>query len=78
MQHIFPQDFKKKPHEVVPGAMQWTLEKDGEITISVVGGGFGIYGNGKTTFEMYDFREDGPQGWLTKEEINIHLINHPL
>lgn len=75
----FPQDFREKSHPVVPGATQWTYApKDQDTVISIVGGGYGLYGDGVRTFEMFDFREDGPQGYLTEEEINEHLEAHPI
>jgi hypothetical protein len=57
----------------------WVLrrEGDGKTIISVIGGGFGHYGDGVTTFEMYDFREEDPQGYLTVDEINEHLKQNP-
>lgn len=74
----FPQDFRERSHPVVPGATQWTYPPDKDTVISIVGGGYGLYGDGVRTFEMYDFREDGPQGYLTSEEINEHLEAHPI
>lgn len=74
----FPNDFTEINHPVVPGARQWLLKKEGETIISIVGGGSGLYGDGISTFEMYDFREDGPQGHLSKEEINQHLQSNPI
>ena len=78
----FPKDFKNKPHAAVLGATQWTvgtLDKPDEIIISIVGGiDSGLYGNGITSFEMWDFREEEPKGWLTIEEINEHLKNNPI
>ena len=73
----FPESFKRKIHSVVPGATQWVLkDEEGNTVISVVGGGYGLYGDGVRTFEMYDFREEEPQGYLTKEEINKHLVEN--
>jgi len=74
----FPNDFTKQIHPVVPGATQWLLKKNNETIISIVGGGYGLYGDGVNTFEMYDFREDEPQGYLTTDEINIHLQENPV
>lgn len=76
---VFPQDFNVKAHPVVPGATHWTYPTSGDTVISVVGGGdFGLYGDGINTFEMYDFRESEPQGYLTSDEINEHLVNNPI
>lgn len=70
----FPQDFKEKKHEVIPNAKQWlAYNSKGEIIISIVGGGAGLYGNGKTTFEYWDYSEDAPEGYLSIEEINQRL-----
>jgi hypothetical protein len=75
---IFPDDFTYKSHRIVPGASQWTLkDNDDDVVISVVGGS-GLYGDGVNTFEMYDFREDEPQGYLSEDEINEHLKANPL
>jgi hypothetical protein len=68
----FPEDFREVAHPI-KGARRWIFEE-----ISVVGGGVGIYGDGINTFEMWDFREPQPQGYLTKEEINLHLQDNPL
>ena len=81
---VFPKDFKQNGHPHIPGATQWLYEKPGRIpeldhenAISIVGGGMGLYGDGVTTFEMYDFREGEPQGYLSIEEINKHLASNP-
>lgn len=75
---IFPQDFNECMHAIVPGASQWTAPTNGKIVISIVGGGYGLYGDGINTFEMYDFRESDVQGHLSTDEINEHLLNNPL
>lgn len=69
----FPESFQISEHHVVPGATQWTFIKPNGNNISIVGGGFGLYGDGINTFEMYDFDEDEPRGYMTKEEINDYL-----
>ena len=77
----FPEDFVKTPHRLVPGAYQWLFKynnKNDEM-ISIVGGGFGLYGDGIQTFEMWDLKnDDSPQGYLTAEDINQWLQNHPI
>lgn len=75
---VFPDDFKVKKHGIVDNSKHWQYPNENKTVISVVGGGFGLYGNGITTFEMYDMRESEPQGYLTKEEINEHLKNNPI
>jgi len=71
----FPTSFLKREHLVIKGAFQWVhIKADGHI-ISIVGGekGCGLYGNGETTFEMYDKEDEDVKGWLTIDEINKHL-----
>ena len=48
------------------------------VQISIVGGGHGLYGDGVKTFEMYDFRESDVQGYLSVDEINMHLAKNPI
>jgi hypothetical protein len=74
---VFPKDFIKNHHHI-PGAIQWSLKKNSDVLISIVGGAKGLYGDGITTFEMWDYREPEPQGWLTKNNINKHLKENPL
>lgn len=75
----FPDSFSKQTHSVVSGATQWKLyNNDDEAIISIVGGGHGLYGDGVKTFEMYDFRESDVQGYLSADEINMHLAENPI
>jgi hypothetical protein len=72
----FPEDFKKIPHHHIPGATQWLFEYNNDTNemISVVGGGYGIHGDGKTTFEMWDtMNMHDPQGYMTADDINQWL-----
>jgi len=71
----FPEDFKKKPHHVKPGETHRTFEYPNEDEmISIVGGGFGLHGDGVRTFEMWDTRAmHDPMGYMTKDEINHYL-----
>lgn len=51
----------------------------GGVLVSVVGGDFrGLHGDGKTTFEMWDFAQPDPQGWLTADAINDYLRTHSI
>jgi hypothetical protein len=44
--------------------------------ISVVGGdNVGLYGNGKTSFEVYSSEMEDPEGWLSIEDVNDILID---
>ena len=74
---IFPYDFETTTHRIVPGATQW-LWKNDDITISIVGGGEGLMGNGVVSFEMWDSREDDIQGYLNVDDINTHLKKFPV
>jgi hypothetical protein len=74
---IFPYDFERTAHKVVPGGTQW-LWKNDDITISIVGGGQGLMGDGVVSFEMWDFREDDVRGYLNLKEINKHLKKFPI
>lgn len=70
----FPKDFKKKKHPIVKDSYQWLLhDANGIVIISIIGGGFGQYGDGKTTFEMFDFSEENPRGYMSKQDINAYL-----
>lgn len=67
----------EKFHWTYPKRPEGVLEKDHKVVISIIGG-TGCYGDGYSTFEMFDFREDDVQGHLNVWEINEHLKNHPL
>lgn len=74
----FPSNFKVEEHHI-PGASAWVLYGDDAMpVISIVGGADGLYGDGVTTFEMWDLRESDPTGWLSAEEINEYLQMHPI
>ena len=77
----FPEDFTKKIHRVIPGATQWLFEYNNDTNemISIVGGGFGLHGDGVRTFEMWDTKNMyDPQGYMTTEEIQEWLDEHPM
>lgn len=69
----FPEDFTKSVHPVFPCAIQYKATKSNGQTISIVGGAIGLYGNGITTFEMWDFDNDSPEPCLTVDDINTYL-----
>lgn len=47
--------------------------------ISIVGGGSGLYGDGIATFEMWDTKNmDEPEGYMTTDDINQWLNDHPV
>jgi hypothetical protein len=77
-------DLVFKPHSMGRGAVQAKLDLGNDIEVSVVGGD-GLYGNGKTSFEVAAFyitlgkfvpMEDGNDvsGWNSKEEVT-KIIN---
>lgn len=72
---IFPKSFVKRKHPCNPGATQWMAVGPSGKDISIVGGGIGLYGDGVTTFEMWDLNTSGPEGWLSESEINEYLSN---
>lgn len=81
----FPDDFVKLDHDVIPGAIQFLYTYKNSNTnemISVIGGGIDsvpIHGDGVRTFEMWDTQNmDDPRGYMTKEEIQEWLDNHPI
>lgn len=70
----FPDDFEQRAHPVIPMAKQWRWPNWDDTKISIVGGGTGLYGDGKRTFEMWDYDEEQPRGYMTATEINEYLV----
>jgi hypothetical protein len=77
-------DLEFKPYPIRKG-VQAKLDLGNDIEVSVVGGE-GLYGNGKTTFEVAAFYKtlgkfvefpdgDNVSGWNTKEEVT-KIINY--
>lgn len=69
-------DLVFKPHgnPYNVGAVQSVMEFENGQSISVVGGGVGLYGDGVTSFEAWASWQDDVQGWLTKEEITEVML----
>lgn len=78
-------DLVFKPHAIGRGAVQARLDLGNDIEVSVVGGN-GLYGNGKTTFEVAAFYKtlrkfvpmpdgDDVSGWNSKEQVT-EIINY--
>ena len=73
-------DIKFKLHPNGMGGILGQMELNNGYKISVVGGGRGLYGDGKTTFEVAMFdrvgeminlgEKDQVLGWQTKDQIN--------
>lgn len=76
----FPDDFTKLDH-FLPGAVQYIYDFNDEDNnyISIVGGPRGLNGDGITTFEMWDKKNDDDiQSYVTAEDINSWLEKYPL
>jgi hypothetical protein len=78
-------DLDFRPHPIGRGAVRARLDLGNDIEISVVGGP-GLYGDGKTTFEVAAFYKtlgkfvpmpDGNDvsGWNTEEQVT-EIINY--
>lgn len=78
-------DLVFRPHKLGGNRVQATLDLGNDIELSVVGGD-GLYGNGKTTFEVAAFYKtlgkfvpmpdgDDVSGWNRKEEVT-KIINY--
>ena len=78
-------DLVFKPHPLGRGCVMARLDLGNDIEVSVVGGP-GLYGNGKTSFEVAAFYQtldklvpmpdgDDVSGWNSKEEVT-ELINY--
>jgi len=78
-------DLVFKPHSIGRGAVQARLDLGNDIEVSVVGGP-GLYGDGKTTFEVAAFYKtlgkfvpmpggDDVSGYNSKEEVT-KIINY--
>jgi len=76
--YIF-EDISFQPHRVVKNGVQANFyfpNPDGgdDIWISIVGGGDGLYGDGKDTFEVWGSTMDDPIGWLTHDQVTQELL----
>jgi hypothetical protein len=79
-------DLVFKPHGLGGNRVQAKLDLGNDIEVSVVGGD-GLYGNGKTTFEVAGFYktlnklvplpddEDGIAAWCSKQYVT-EIINY--
>jgi len=70
--YIF-EDLEFNPHRVVPNGIQSTLNF-GEKYISVVGGGEGLYGDGKVTFEVLTSEAEDVEGHIGKDRVTEILL----
>jgi len=70
--YIF-EDLQFHSHGVVPDAIQATLNF-GDKYISVVGGGEGLYGDGKVTFEVLTSEAEDVEGHIGKDRVTEILL----
>jgi len=70
--YIF-EDLQFHPHGVVPDGVQATLNF-GDKYISVVGGGEGLYGDGKTSFEVLTSEMEDVEGHIGKDRVTEILL----
>lgn len=68
-------DLNFYPHRNGLGGKQAIMEFDNGHRISVVGGGYGLYGDGVSTFEIWRSCDEDVKGWLTKEEITKFMVD---
>ena len=68
------EDLKFNPHSTITGAIHAKINFENGHRISVVGGGFGIHGDGVNTFEIWRSCDEDVQNYLTKEEVTQQMI----
>jgi hypothetical protein len=66
--------FKSHLNSLNVGAVQAIMDFENGHSVSVVGGGKSLYGDGVTTFEIWASWQDDVQGWLSKEEITEVML----
>lgn len=62
------------PHRNGLGGRQAIMDFGNGHRISVVGGGFGIYGDGISTFEIWRSCDDDVKGYLTIDQVTDEMI----
>jgi hypothetical protein len=66
------------PHTMIPGGVQARVDFEDGSFVSIVGGPTGVYGDGKTTFEVWYSDDEDPRGWQSIEDINIEFARRSL
>jgi len=67
-------DLEFKPHGCIADAVQATVDFNNGEWISVVGGGYGLYGNGETSFEvMSSVTRGNVKSWQSKDKVTRHM-----
>jgi len=67
-------DLKFYPHRNGMGGKQAIMQFDNKHRISIVGGGYGLFGDGVTTFEIWRSCDGDVKGWLTAEEVTEEMV----
>ena len=78
-------DFTFTPHRVAKGGTQGMLKLPNNVTVSIVGGAQGLYGDGVDTFEVAAWytdsnewiklgNHDDVKGYVDKDEIDFLLF----
>lgn len=67
-------DLKFYPHRNGLGGKQAIMQFDNKHRISVVGGGYGLYGDGVITFEIWRSCDGDVKGYLTSEEVTEEMV----
>lgn len=67
-------DLKFYPHRNGMGGKQAIMQFDNGHRISIVGGSFGLYGDGVNTFEIWRSCDSDVKGHLTPEEVTEEMI----
>lgn len=62
------------PHPRIEGGKKSMMEFPNGHKISIVGGGFGLYGDGVNTFEIWRSCDSDVKGYLTPEEVTEQMI----
>lgn len=76
---IYFENLEFKPHPNPWMAEKGGIQATGHFPIngkwySIVGGADGLYGDGKTTFEVWGDDMDDVMGWMTIDEVGDWLI----
>ena len=67
-------DLEFKPHPNGQGGVQAIMKFENGHRISVVGGSYGLHGDGKKTFEIWRSCDIDVKGYLTKDEITAEML----
>ena len=68
-------DLEFKPHPNGQGGVQAIMKFKNGHRISVVGGSYGLHGDGKKTFEIWRSCDSNVKDFLTEEEVTQEMID---